>query len=40
MPIGKKRGHATVMEGIKAAKAAPLRPEINFQISISFERKL
>jgi hypothetical protein len=40
MPIGKKRRQATVMEGIMAPKAARLRPELNFQISISFERKL
>ena len=40
MPIGKKRRQATVMEKIMAAKAARLRPELNFQISISFERKL
>jgi hypothetical protein len=40
MPIGKMRGQATVMERIMAAKAARLRPEINFQISVSFERKL
>ena len=40
MPINKKRGQAIVVEGIMAAKAARLRPEIIFQISISFERKL
>jgi hypothetical protein len=40
MPIDMKRGQATAMEGIMAAKAPRLRPEIIFQISFSFERKL
>jgi hypothetical protein len=40
MPIGKMSGPATVIEGIMAAKAARLKPEIIFQISIGFERKL
>ncbi len=40
MPVGEKRRQATVVEGIMAPNAARLRPELNFQSSISFERKL
>jgi hypothetical protein len=40
MPIGLKRGQATMTEEIMAAKTPQLRPEIIFQISFSFERKL
>jgi len=39
MPIDIKCGQAAVMQEIMAAKAARLRLEIIFQISISFERK-
>ena len=40
VPIGMKRGQATMTEEIMAAKTPRLRPEIIFQISFSFERKL